>query len=145
MKYKFRPLKFPVIILVDNDSGATKGGIFAAANKLLKSPVSFTTTDDFYYLCHNLYLIKTPELGATGESCMEDLSDAAVLAMKVNGKSFNPKDDKDTATEYGKMVFADKVVRVNYATINFSKFTVILDRILAVMAHYKANKPSSAT
>lgn len=76
---------------------------------------------------------------------MEDLFDTAVRSTKVDGKQFNPKDDKDTATEYGKMVFADKVVRPNYATINFSKFAVILDRILAVMAHYKAHKPSSAT
>lgn len=143
--YKFRPMKFPVIILVDNDSGTTgKGGVFAVANKMLKSPASITTTDDFYYLCHNLYLIKTPELGAKGESCMEDLFDAAVLATKVDGKDFDPKDDKDTSTQYSKMVFADKVVRANYATINFSKFTVILDRIMAAMAHYKAHKPSSA-
>lgn len=144
--YKYRPMKFPVIILVDNDSGQSgKGGVFAQANKFLKSPVSFTSTSDFYYLCHNLYLIKTPELGVTGESCMEDLFEASVRAETIDGKTFNPKDDKDTATQYGKLVFADKVVRANYATINFSQFVPILDRILAVLAHYSAHKPSSAT
>lgn len=61
--YKYRPMKFPVIILVDNDQGQSgKGGVFAQANKFLKTPVSFTSTNDFYYLCHNLYLIKTRSL-----------------------------------------------------------------------------------
>ena len=103
------------------------------------------TKDDFYYICHNLYLIKTPELGSTGVSCMEDLFDASVRATKVDGKDFNPKDDKDTATQYGKLVFADRVVRANYDKIDFSQFSVILNRIVAVMAHYSAHKPSSAT
>lgn len=76
---------------------------------------------------------------------MEDLFEASVRAETVDGKTFNPKDDKDTATQYGKLVFADKVVRAKYATINFSQFTPILDRILAVMAHYSAHRPSSAT
>jgi RNA-directed DNA polymerase len=144
--YKYRPMKFPVIILVDNDQGQSgKGGVFVQANKFLKAPVSFTSTKDFYYLCHNLYLIKTPEIGVAGESCMEDLFEASVRAETVDGKTFNPKDDKDTATQYGKLVFADKVVRAKYATINFSQFTPILDRILAVLAHYSAHKPSSAT
>jgi retron-type reverse transcriptase len=144
--YKYRPMKFPVIILVDNDSGqAGKGGVFVQANKFLKLPVNFASTNHFYHLCHNLYLIKTPELGGAGESCMEDLFDASVRAETVDGKTFNPKDDKDTVTQYSKIVFADKVVRAKYATINFSQFTVIFDRILAVLAHYSANKPSSAT
>jgi hypothetical protein len=132
---------------VDNDSGqAGGGGVFVQAKKKLSGvAIDFKTSSDFYYLCNNLYLIKTPELGATGESCMEDLFDASVRAAKVGGKSFNPKNDKDTATEYGKLVFADKVVRANYAKINFSKFTVIFDRILAVIDHYKSHKPSAAT
>ena len=146
VKYKYRPMKFPIIILVDNDSGqAGNAAVFSQAKKLIKVPLSFTTTDDFYYLCHNLYLIKTPEMGVTGESCMEDLFDASVRATKVDGKDFNPKDDKDTATQYGKLVFADRVVRANYNKIDFSQFSVILNRIVAVMAHYSAYKPSSAT
>ena len=145
-KYKYRPMKFPIIILVDNDSGQVgNAAVFSQAKKLIKVPLSFTTTDDFYYLCHNLYLIKTPELGVTGESCMEDLFDASVRATKVDGKDFNPKDDKDTATQYGKLVFADRVVRANYNKIDFSQFSVILNRIVAVMAHYSTYKPSSAT
>ena len=144
--YKFRPMKFAVIVLVDNDLGqAGNGAVFSQAKKLTKAPLDFTTKDDFYHLCHNLYLIKTPELGVTGVSCMEDLFDASVLATKVDGKDFNPKDDKDTATQYGKLVFADRVVRANYDKIDFSQFSVILNRIVAVMAHYSAHKPSSAT
>ena len=76
---------------------------------------------------------------------MENLFEASVLARTIDGKTFNPKTDKDTATFYSKIVFADKVVRPNYATINFSKYTLIFDRIMAVLAHYSAHKPSSAT
>lgn len=144
--YKFRPMKFPIIVLVDNDSGQVgNGAVFSQAKKLTKGPLDFTTKDDFYYLYHNLYLIKTPELGSSGVSCMEDLFDASVRATKVDGKDFDLKDDKDTDTRYGKLVFADRVVRANYSKIDFSQFTTILDRIVAVMAHYSAHKPSSAT
>jgi RNA-directed DNA polymerase len=144
--YKYRPLKAPVIVLVDNGSGQSGGGgVFVQAKKLTGGALDFKTNSDFYYLCHNLHLIKTPELGSTGESCMEDLFDASVRAQKVGGKNFNPKAEKDTATEYGKFVFADKVVRANYDKINFSQFTIIFDRISAAMVHYNANKPSSAT
>ena len=137
--YKCRPMKFPIIVLVDNDSGQIgNASVFAQAKKLVKGPLDFTTTNDFYYLCHNLYLIKTPELGATGESCMEDLFAPSVRATKVDGKDFNPKDDKDTATQYGKLVFADKVVRANYDKIDFSLFSVILNRIVAAMVHYNS-------
>ena len=124
-KYKFRPMKFPIIIVADNNSGQLGGGgVFSEANKLLKGSgaISLTTTNDFYYLCHNLYLVKTPEIGATGESCMENLFEASVLAKTLDGKTFNPKSDQDTATQYGKVIFADKVVRANYDKINFSKF-----------------------
>ncbi len=145
-KYKFRPMKHPIIILVDNDSGQLGGGgVFAQASKLIKGSISFASTENFYHLCHNLYLIKTPELGASGELCMEHLFDAAVHATSLDGKTFNPKDDKDSATQYGKLVFADKVVRANYDKIDFSKFTLVLDRIIAVIAHYSAHKPSIAT
>ena len=145
-RYKFRPMKFPIIILVDNDSGQL-GGVFAEANKLIKGSgaISFMTTNDYYHLCHNLYLIKTPEIGQTGESCMEDLFEASVKARILDGKTFNPKVDKDTATQYGKLIFADKVVRANYDKINFSKFALILNRILAAMTHYSAHKPPTAT
>jgi RNA-directed DNA polymerase len=90
--YKFRPMKFPVIVLVDNDSGQFgNGAVFAQVKKLTSVPINFLTKDAFYYLCHNLYLIKTPELGQTGESCMEDLFDAYVRATILEGKAFNPK------------------------------------------------------
>ncbi|WP_083467668.1 retron Ec67 family RNA-directed DNA polymerase/endonuclease [Methylobacterium tarhaniae] len=143
--YKYRSMKHPVIVLVDNDSGQ-KGSVFPQANKLNgKIDINYSSKEPFYHLCHNLYLIKTPEIGLTGESCMEDLFDAATLATKVDGKTFNRKDDKDTSTQYGKMVFADKVVRANYDKIDFSLFVPLLERITKVIAHYKSNPSASAS
>ncbi|UDL96262.1 retron Ec67 family RNA-directed DNA polymerase/endonuclease [Lichenihabitans sp. PAMC28606] len=141
--YKHRPMKYPVIILLDNDSGGN--AVFNQAKEMFKIRVGYDTTEAFYHLCHNLYLIKTPEMGRTGESCMEDLFDEKTRKELVDGKTFNPKADKDTATQYGKMVFADRVVRANYAMINFDKFKPLLERIVAVLDHFDANKPKAAT
>jgi hypothetical protein len=76
---------------------------------------------------------------------MEDLFDASLRATTLDGKTFNPKNDQDTATQYGKMAFADKVVRANLDRINFSSFIPIFNRIWAVMVHYSAHKPPSAS
>ena len=135
-RYGFRPMKSPVIILVDNDAGAGGKGIFALVKKLISVPIDYLTNNDFYHICYNLYLIKTPEMGHDGTSCMEDLFDASVLTTKVDGKEFDPTGDKDPAKYYGKLIFADQVVRANFAKINFGKFTTIFDRISAVIAHY---------
>ena len=46
--YKHRPLKAPVIVLVDNDSGQTgKGGVLPKLRSLAVLPVDFKTSDDF--------------------------------------------------------------------------------------------------
>ncbi len=141
--YKHRPMKHPIIILLDNDSGGN--AVFSQANSLFRSKVGLGSKDLFYHLCHNVYLIKTPELGSTGESCMESLFEDKVLKQTIDGKTFSPSTEKDTGTHYGKLVFADKVVRVNYDTINFDAFKPLLDRVIAVLDHYALNKPNAAT
>ena len=53
---------------------------------------------------------------------IEDFFDPVVLATKLNGKSFNPKNEGvDTETEYGKWVFAQQVVKPNVGSIDFGK------------------------
>jgi RNA-directed DNA polymerase len=131
--FKHRPIKHPVILLIDNDDGAKE--IFSAAGGLGVS-MSHTSTSPFYRFAWNLYLIKTPEAGQT---CIEDFFYPSILSTTVSGKKFNPKKNINIATEYGKVVFAEKVVRTKSATIDFSKFTPLLDRIVAVLDDYSAN------
>jgi hypothetical protein len=91
----------------------------------------------FYHLHRNLYLVKTAEQPPTGKSCIEDFFDAKTLATTLDGKKFNPKSDYDSSKEFGKGTFAEKLIRAHADKIDFSKFTSILERIVAVIDHYK--------
>lgn len=136
-RYAHRPLKSPVIVLIDNDSGSDP--IFAALKKR-KITISSTTTEAFYYVCFNLYVVKTPELGAKGVSSIEDLFDPSTRAIKLDGRSLSLDKEYDIKTHYGKMDFADKIIRANLASINFTDFEPLLDRLVAVVKDYKLKK-----
>lgn len=129
-KFKYAPLQHPVIILIDNDDGAKK--VFGALNQL-KITIDHKSTAPFYLIARNLYLIKTPEIQPNCVSQIENLFDTTVTGTKHNGKTFNMKNDTDTATEYGKSVFADYVVAPNAAKINFAGFKPLLDRLVATI------------
>jgi RNA-directed DNA polymerase len=122
--------------LIDNDDGAKD--IFPFVKSKTKIDISLTSTSIFYHFDHNLYLIKTPEIGANGTSCIEDLFDKSVRDTKIDGKIFNPSPKIDPTKEFGKIVFAEKIVAPNKDKIDFSKFSPIFDRIVAVVEHYKA-------
>lgn len=51
-----------MIVLFDNDDGGGELFGFAKANGV--SNIAFSSTDLFYYLGLNLYLVKTPEKAA---------------------------------------------------------------------------------
>lgn len=144
--FKHRPLEHPVIVLCDNDDGAKT--IFSNAKKKCTSDISSTTTEDFYYLGDNLYLVKIPEGTTPHPREIEELFEPALLATLVDGKPFNPKKEHADSTHYGKKVFAEHVVRKNTGTINFSGFDGLLTRLDNAIAHYetvKAAKPGAAT
>jgi hypothetical protein len=86
---------------------------------------------------HNLYLIKTPEILPEGTSCIESFFSSQLKATVLDGKNFNPDNNFSAATEYGKAAFAERVVVPQAAKIDWTPFTVLLDRIAAVLAHYK--------
>jgi RNA-directed DNA polymerase len=140
-KFRHRPLAHPVIVLIDNDGGADDLFKFLKGNGA--PGISHISTDLFYRLADNLYLVKTPETGAKGITCIEDFFDKSLTATKIDGKVFDPDKKHGEAGKYGKVVFAEKVVRPNVATINFSKFERLLDRLTAVLDDYGANPPSS--
>lgn len=132
--FKHQPLRHPVIVLIDNDSGAKD--VFSAINGTYKVQCTLLSAAPFYRLTDNLYLIKTPERGPTGTSCIEKLFDAELLAITVNGKKFNMAKDHGAENEYGKVVFAEQVIRPRADKIDFSNFALLLQRIAAVLDDY---------
>lgn len=133
-KYKHKPMAHPVIILCDNDDGL-KSVIKNAKSKIGKT-VSTTATDPFYHLGLNLYLVKVPEGTPPVDKDIESLFDPALLTRMLDGKKFNPKKEHADHTEYGKVVFAEAVVRTNAGTVDFSGFEGLLTRIEDVLKHY---------
>ncbi|WPZ33784.1 hypothetical protein T8K17_21405 [Thalassobaculum sp. OXR-137] len=126
----------PVIIVCDNDDGP-KGGLFSVAKNISKREISIETTDMFYNLYENLYLVKTPENGDKFTS-IEDLFPDSVLRTKLSGKTFDSTNNSDPNTTYGKAYFADYVVSPNWKTIDFSGFDSLLDRVVACIADYRS-------
>ncbi len=132
--FTHRPLKCPVIILIDNDEGAK--AIFSMIKENFSISVDLKSADLFFHLSDNLYLVKTPDRGSTGKSCIENFFDPSVLATRIAGEKFNPAMAHGAKGEYGKVKFAEKVVRPNADKIDFINFTPLLDRIVAVIDHY---------
>ena len=131
----------PLILLLDNDSG---GQVFYSLIKEYNGKkTSVTGMDDFYHLAANVYVIFTPIDKLGDNSSIEDFFEPDLLAKKIDGKTFNPDDTTlDTSKEYGKAIFAAKIVRPNIANINFDKFDPILARIEgAIEAHIKKHGP----
>ena len=133
------PLARPVIVLIDNDDGGKK--LFGLGKAKSGVNISYESTDPFYYLGLNLYLVKTPEqVTAPHTSCMEAFFDPAVLATELDGKTFDPDKEHDAPGKYGKVVFATRVVEPNANKIDFSGFVPLLDRIVAVLDHHAGLK-----
>jgi hypothetical protein len=136
--YSHAPLAHPVIVLFDNDEGAKS--LFGYAKKKGHPNIGFDSTERFYHLGYNLYLIKTPESGSGEKSCIEDLFPSTLLETPVDGKYFDPNKDHEESGKYGKLVFAKRVVIPNASSIDFSAFAPLLDRIVAVLDHHAAMK-----
>jgi hypothetical protein len=125
----------PVIVLIDNDDGAKS--VFGYLKNVLKLKAAPDGSAPFYSVAKNLYVVATPIAAPATSSAIEDFFPASVLAEKLGGKSFNPKNEGlDHKTEYGKSHFATHVVKKNEATINFDGFKPILSRLEAVIAHH---------
>jgi RNA-directed DNA polymerase len=132
--FKHRPLKNPVIVLIDNDDGANE--IFKTLKGNYGIAIDLKSPDLYFHITDNLYLVKTAEKGKNSISRIEDFFEPALLATKTDGKQFNPDKDHGSEGEYWKYFFAEKVVRPNAETINFAGFEPLLGRIAAVINHY---------
>lgn len=129
---KSKPMEHPVILVLDNDDGLS--AVTGAVKSNFKTSISTASTEDFYHIVDNLYLVKTPEMGKN--SCIEDLFEKKLKATILNGKKFNANAKIDPDTEYSKEVFAKSVVKPNADKINFSGFDPLLARIVSVLDHY---------
>ena len=138
-KYRYRPMTHPVIVLIDNDDGATQIFKMLQSKKLVAN-ISLATDAPFYHLGGPLYLVKTPIRGPDNKSCPEDFFHPALLETKIDGKAFNLNKLHDAPGEYGKVIFAERVVRQQANTIDFSGFDPILARIDAVLDDYAKRK-----
>jgi len=144
--YKAPKPSKPVIIIFDNDTGFNSIETMLKNNK--KNPVSIypkgtagtgLRSADFIHVCHNLYIILTP-LGTANNTAIEDLFTQPTREELVSGKKFNPKKDIDTTKEYGKEIFAKKVILAKKSSIDFSGFNTILNRLCQCIAHYESIK-----
>jgi RNA-directed DNA polymerase len=125
----------PVVLLVDNDSGAKD--LFNVLRNFGAGAV-VDGTKPFYFAGSNLYVVPTPIAKAGDQSVIEDCFDKKALSVKLGGKKFSRDARFDSAKSYGKNHFAEYVVKPREETINFSGFEPILDRISAViLAHAK--------
>ena len=121
--------KQPIMILVDNDSGGRS--VFATAGEVSRTKP--TGAEPFVHITANMYLVPTPGQPSKIEDCFDDASKGIV----IDGKKFDDGNGIETDTHYGKKVFAHQVVVKQSATINFSGFKPLLERIAAVIAAHQ--------
>ena len=130
--------KFPVIVLVDNDAGAKD--IYGAISGITKQKRP-TGAEQFIRVVGNMYVVPTP-LGPGGaNTAIEDFFDAAMLAEPLGTKTFSRAQKFDDTKHFGKAAFAREIVEKRAESISFSKFSSILDRVVAVMADYAKLHP----
>jgi RNA-directed DNA polymerase len=126
--------RHPVIMLIDNDSGA----------KEIKKRLSKEDSPKKYsWVVENLYVILIPSPNDEEDVAIEDLFEKQVLDTKVDGKTFNRKTKIDPKTEYGKRIFAEKVVKVNQERINFDGFKEVFNRLKEVVSDYSSKVAES--
>ena len=129
-----KPQAHPVILLLDNDDGGKD--LFATIKENYKVAISHSAADQFFHITDNLYVVKTPAVGKKIKTCIEDMFDDAVLKKELGGKKFNP-DKPDITKEFGKHIFAEKIVRPDAAALNWKGFAPLLERIVSVLDDYK--------
>jgi hypothetical protein len=131
--------KHPVIIITDNDGTGSNAAskVFSSVTKNSKtSRPTINDNLDFYYVTHNLYLVKTPHLEKKKETIIEDFFDPDLLKTKVNGKEFSSDNKANSEQYYSKTIFAEKVVAKNIDSINFDGFKAILKRLVMAIDDY---------
>jgi RNA-directed DNA polymerase len=127
--FKAPGMQQPVIVVIDNDSGA--GPIYSVVKEI--TGIKPTGGELFLHVTGNLYVVPTPLFAGSQSSAIEDFFDAGIKATVFRGKTFNPGGNINTKTHYGKAIFAHKVVKANAGQIDFSAFDTLLTNIIAAI------------
>jgi len=122
--FKGKGKKNPVIILADNDS----------ASKDIRNKIK-AVSRPFYNYVDNLYITFVSDQKG---KVIEDLFYKPTLNIKIKGKKFNGADKIDSNKEYGKIVFAEQVVKENQNTINFKRFRYMFNNVNSIIMHHKS-------
>ena len=116
-QYSYLPLANSVIFIVDNDNGGEN--VLKAANKYSQQDIQTTSNDAFFHIQRNLYLVKTPPANGGNWSAMEDCFPEEVLRQTIGGKRLDLKKKHEDETNFGKQIFAEKIVRPSIDRIDF--------------------------
>lgn len=81
-------------------------------------------------------------LGAGGaKTAIEDFFDSKTLAETLGAKTFSRAPKIDDTKHFGKAAFAREIVEKKADSIDFSRFSDILDGVVAVIADYAKRHP----
>ena len=127
----------PVIVIIDSDDAAK--GIWSFVQSITKQKP--TPSDPYTHVRGNLYVVPVPLPSGQSSAAIESGFDAAALAIKVDGKVFCADKTFDEKLNFGKMVFAHKVVTPNADTINFRGFVQLLTNISKAIADHRKRYP----
>lgn len=133
--FKFSGKRHPVMVVVDNDSGAQP--VYSAIKTATRSKSAIDGSFPYYHVRDNLYVVPVPKQGGK-DTVIEDFFDSGVLDIKLGGKGFSRDDKFDPATQYGKHLFAEHVVKRRKDSINFDGFEPVLDRIVQVLGAHSS-------
>ncbi|MCW4589547.1 MULTISPECIES: retron Ec67 family RNA-directed DNA polymerase/endonuclease [Acetobacteraceae] len=133
--FAYKPMKYPVIIVLDNDDGLA--AVASTVKKNFGTEIDKKSTQDFYNVIDNLYIVKTPEDGSKN-TCIEDMFPKEWREYKINGKKLNTASKIDPSKDLSKEAFAKSVVKANADKIDFSGFDPLLERICKAVQHYAA-------
>ena len=136
-RFKAPGKQHPIVLLIDNDSGA--GQIYNIVKQI--TGLKPKGSEAFVHVIGNLYLVATPLKPGVEQSTIEDFFDSTVKSTIVSGKTFGGKNEFDNAKHYGKIVFAHKVVRALADKINFSEFSAILSNVVSVIDSHAKKYP----
>ncbi|MBW2054069.1 MAG: ribonuclease H, partial [Deltaproteobacteria bacterium] len=96
-----------------------------------------STSKLIYHFVDNLYVLIIPQ---DKDKEIEDLFEDKILSTKVNGKIFNREKEINVDKEYGKYVFANKVIKSMQQSINFDGFKEVFDGLRLIIEDYQKRR-----